>query len=334
MQTLRLFSDVARCRSFSQAAKLHSITQSAASQRIHHLEKHLGVSLFDRSVRPLALSEAGRLFLQGVGEVLHRYDRLESRVKASGQDPSGVVRVSAIYSSGIDLLSRVREHFEAKHPKVAVQISYDNPDDVHEAVVAGRADVGILSYPDRFKKVGVIPLRDETMAVVCPPTHALASLGSVTPEQLTGYEMVAFESSLPVGRRIANYLKEHRAAPVTTHCFDNLDTIKSAVAATDRFAILPTRTTRREVEAGSLVVVELNPHLARPMGLIYRRSAKQDSPLSPSATLFIDFLLEHAGQNEDATLTTSSAAVGAASRASDRSNPAPPRRSQLVGAKR
>ena len=64
MQTLRLFCDVAACRSVSQAAARHGITQSAASQRVSQFEKRLGVTLIDRSVRPLDLTAAGELMLR------------------------------------------------------------------------------------------------------------------------------------------------------------------------------------------------------------------------------------------------------------------------------
>ncbi|MEM7624995.1 MAG: LysR family transcriptional regulator [Planctomycetota bacterium] len=301
MQNLRLFSDIARCHSVSAAASLHGITQSAASQRIGQLEKHLGVTLLDRSVRPLELTEAGRVFLAGVGDVLRRYDELERRVATLGEDASGEVRVSAIYSSGIDLLQQAHEAFEQERPNIAVHINYEKPDAVHDSVVHGRADVGILSYPDRFKKVGVIALRDEEMCVVCPPNHALAKRQRVSADDLTGHEMVGFDADLPVGRRIIQYLRQQHAAPITAHSFDNLDTLKSAVAATDRFAILPRRTVQSEVAAGTLAVVELSPRLVRPMGLIYRRSTRQQPALPRPAAVFVDFLLHHAGQQENAS---------------------------------
>lgn len=329
MQNLRLFSDVARCHSISLAAEMHGITQSAASQRINQLEKRLGVTLLDRAVRPLELTEAGKAFLVGVGDVLQRYDRLERSVMARADSPSGVVRVSAIYSSGIDLLRQVSEEFEQQRPQIAVQIAYEKPDAVYQAVMDGRADLGLLSYPDRFKKVGVIALRDEEMAVVCPPNHALAGRASVEAKQLSGQEMVSFDTDLPVGRGIARYLKQHGSTPITAHSFDNLDTLKSAVAATDRFAILPRRTVRHEVEAGALSVVSLTPRLVRPMGLITRRSSKQPTALPPATAVFVDFLLQHAGQLEPGLPLSSSI-----DSLSPVPTPADASADQLVGAKR
>jgi DNA-binding transcriptional LysR family regulator len=316
MQTLRLFKDVARCRSFSQAAALHGITQSAASQRVSALEKRLGVTLINRSVRPLALTEAGRLFLAGCDDLLDRYDRLASKVAGLRGEPEGVVRVTAIYSAGIDLLNNVRERFEAAFPKVEVEIRYEQPDAVYQAVRGGECDLGILSYPQRWRNVGVLPLRDEPMAVVCRPDHELARRGvaSLHAADLTGLDMVTFDTELPVGRRIREYLRENGAHPNITNVFDNIDTIKSAVALTDQVSILPRRTVIREVAAGALALVELEPTLVRPIGIIFRgvrsrgRAGRNgESPASvsdgggfvPGVQAFVDFLLDYAGPNVD-----------------------------------
>ncbi len=302
MHTLRLYLDVARLRSFSQAAARHGITQSAASQRIQTLEERLGVTLLDRSVRPLELTEAGELYLRGVTELVERYDRLERKVAALRPAPSGVVRVSAIYSAGIDLLEAVKEGFEARHPDVTIEIAYDQPEGVYQAVLEQRGDLGILSYPDRWKKVGIIPLRDEPMSVVCAPGHELSSRAKVHASHLGRYDMVTFESSLPAGRRIRTYLRDHGVSPRITHTFDNVDTIKSAVAVTDRIAILPTRTVLREVGAGTLVSVRLEPALYRPIGIIYLRKngGVGQGALPGAAQVFVDYLLDHAGPNVDA----------------------------------
>ncbi len=299
MQTLRLFCDVARCQSFSQAASLHGITQSAASQRIGQLEKRLGLTLIDRSVRPLVLTEAGELFREGCEDLLQRYDKLEQRVLGMREDPHGPVRVAAIYSAGIELLERVRERFQQHNPRIRVEIHYEKPDDVYSAVRAKECDVGIVSYPQRWRKVGVIPLRDEVMAVVCNPEHPLAGRARVRPAELSQYPMATFSMDLPAGRRIRQYLREHEAEPMVTHVFDNVDTIKNAVIVTNRWALLPKRTVMREVAVGSLRLIELEPTLVRPLGIIYRRQQRNGAAFDPATQVFVDFLLQHAGPDVD-----------------------------------
>ncbi|MFP4144334.1 MAG: LysR family transcriptional regulator [Phycisphaeraceae bacterium] len=302
MQTLRLFLDVARCHSFSRAAAMHGITQSAASQRIGQLEKRLGVTLLDRSVRPLTLTPAGRTFLEGVEELLEQYDRLEQRTCAVHDQPEGVVRVDAIYSAGIELLDAIRAGFEAEHPRIEVEIKYDQPDRVYRAVQEFECDLGILSYPQRWRRVGVVPLRNEVMSVVCGPRHPLADAGKVQAGDLEGMEMVTFDEELPAGRRIRQYLRKQGVSPEVANSFDNIDTIKHVVAVTNRYAILPRRTALREASAGVLRIVELEPTLVRPIGVIYRRQRSGDG-FTPAVQAFVDYLSQHAGPSVENVAT-------------------------------
>lgn len=306
MQTLRLFCDVAGHRSFSEAAKKHGITQSATSQRVGQLEKRLGVTLLDRSVRPLTLTAAGELFLREVREIISRYDRLEQRVSAMGLEPTGEVSVAAIYSVGIDLLNEAKEAFEATYPAVRVQVEYAHHERIYEAVREGRSDLGMLSYPGHHRDLTVVPLRDEQMALVCRVDHPLAGRARIEASELAGLPMDAFEPKLPVARHMRRYFKEQGVSPRIVNVFDNVDTIKSAVAVTDHVSILPRRTVLREVAAGTLAAIDLYPSLARPMGIICRRH-NGSGTLSRAAHALIDFLLEHTGPNGDMVGTTTAA---------------------------
>ncbi|MEX2213602.1 MAG: LysR family transcriptional regulator [Phycisphaeraceae bacterium] len=293
MYTLRLFCDVAIERSFSVAAAKHGISQSAASQRIGTLEKQLGVTLIDRSVRPLALTPAGDLFLREAKDLLQRYDRLLHRVTQMNADLKGEVIVEAIYSAGIDWLNHLKDEFEEQQPRVTITLEYKRPDEVYDAVRHQRCDLGILSYPQRWRDVEVIPLRDERMCVVCSPGHELAGRQTVHASELGGFELATFNADLPAGRAIRRYLRDHDVEPAITSEFDNIDTIKSAVAVTSEIAILPGRTVRRETASGTLAAVEMEPELDRPMGIILPRKTRGNGTVSAAAQAFIDYLLAH-----------------------------------------
>lgn len=305
VDTLRLFCDIARCQSFSLAAGEHGITQSAASQRIGSLEKRLGVTLLDRSVRPLALTPAGQLFADEGRQILDRYDRLEHQITQFRAELQGHVTVAAIYSAGIDLLNKICDKLRQAHPAITVTLEYKRPEQVYEAVQHEHCDLGILSYPRRWPGVGLIPLRHERMCVVCAPGHPLAGQVSIHPRDLAGHTMASFEPGLPVGRRIATYLREHDVRVRTGAMFDNIDTIKSAVLVTDQFAILPKRTVQREVNAGVLALVDLEPRLERPLGVIYHKRNGVGKQFSPAVQCFIDFLIQHAGPAVDTVSDTS-----------------------------
>ncbi|MFQ5923110.1 MAG: substrate-binding domain-containing protein, partial [Anaerolineales bacterium] len=256
---------------------------------------------------------AGELFLRECRKLLDRYDQLEQEVAELRPEVSGEVRVEAIYSAGIDLLNHVRAALGRRWPRVTVTLEYNRPEEVHQAVRGGQCDLGIVSYPQRWRDVGILPLWNERMAVICSPQHPLAERASVRASELGRWSMVTFESGLPVGWAIRRYLREQGVSPKVSNVFDNIDTIKHAIAVTDELSILPKRTVRREVAAGSLSMVDLEPDLDRPMGVIYRRVSPSSRRFSPAGRAFVDCLLEHAtahGERSDQAEATDRQLVG------------------------
>lgn len=299
MQTLRLFVDVARCQSFSQAANLHGVSQSAASQRIHQLEKSLGVTLIDRSQRPLRLTEQGERFFIGCQDILERYDRLELSICKQPSMQPVTLRVAAIYSAGIELLHNIRERFQKAHPHIEIELHYEHPQVIHQMVRDNQVDLGIVSYPKHWKGVEMVPLRDEMMVLVCSPQDTLASQAVVTPDDLTDRQMICLEPHLPVGRNIRQYLRKQDASVRIVESFDNIDTIKNAVAAIGHVAILPRRTILREAAAGTLSWGRLDPPLSRPIGIIHRKRTGKKEHFSFAAQVFINDLTKRVAEETD-----------------------------------
>ena len=308
IDTIKLFCDVAQLRSFSRGAELHDVTQSAASQRIQALEKELGVQLIDRSKRPLELTAAGELYLSGCKQIVERYQRLTRQVTGlAGPDAPehrGEVVITAIYSAGIELLNQIKTDFETEHPRASITIHYLQPQAVHDHVLHEQADLGILSFPDQWRDLASIPLRNESMVLVGRPGHPVLESGHAHPEQLTNQPFVTFERTLPVGRRIARYLRQHHANPRSISEFDNADTIKTFLAQSpDALAILPHRIVRREEQSGQLVTATLDPQLIRPVGIVYVRQKEQ----GPLVRAFIEFLIRNQPAEPDAKSLVSAA---------------------------
>ncbi len=290
MQGLRIFCDVADLRSFSRAAELHGITQSAVSQRIHHLEGRLGTKLLDRSKRPFVPTPAGDVVAREGRELVARYDALARSVARLDPERGGSVRVHAIYSAGIALLNQLRTEFQRRRPELDVQIEYEPPAAVAESARTGRCDFGIVSYPEQWPGLQSRSLREEPMCLACGVHHELAGQERVRAADLDGRELIHFTHELPAARHIRSYLVENGADAVLAQRLDNIDTFKSMLQATDYAAILPLRTILAEVRAGLLAAVPLEPSLERPMGIVYARRR-----LRPAAQDFAAFLVENAG---------------------------------------
>ena len=82
IETLRVFCDVVQHQSFSRGAAANQVSQSAATQSVHRMERHFGVQLVDRSKRPFVLTPEGQACYEGFREVLEVYDAVETRVRS------------------------------------------------------------------------------------------------------------------------------------------------------------------------------------------------------------------------------------------------------------
>ena len=164
IDTLRIFCDVVQHQSFSRGAAMNNVSQSAATQSVHRVERHFGVQLVDRSKRPFVLTPEGQACYEGFREVLELYDSVEARVRSLRKEISGVVRVAAIYSVGLHDMRRCMQDFMRQYPKAKVRLEYQRPNKVREAVLNAEVDLGIVSYPAVTPDLNVIPLRSEKSA--------------------------------------------------------------------------------------------------------------------------------------------------------------------------
>jgi DNA-binding transcriptional LysR family regulator len=289
LATIKIFCDVAQHGSFSRGAEANGITQSAASQRIRGLEEELGVELIDRSTRPCGLTGPGRVYYEGCREILERYERLEREVSGGTLPIRGRIDIASIYSADVAHLNEIRESFQAAHPQVRIHIHYLQPHGVRDWVRSEKCDFGILSYPDRWPDLAHIPLRNEEMVAVFRAGHRLSARSLLEPTDLADERLIGFDANLRISREIRSYLKRHGVQPTVETSFDNIDTIKAAVAETDGVGILPQRTVRVEVARGVLATAELRPGLARPLAIVHRR----DRTLSPHGEMLVRYLREH-----------------------------------------
>lgn len=287
--TLRLYCDVIRTGSFSMGAREHRISQSAASQAIKQLEDDVGAMLIDRSKRPFMITTEGRLFHDACIEMLERFDMAKAALRPSRESVSGDVRVAVIYSVGLQYMGWYNSQFAARYPKSQVRMSYLHPNAVVEAVVNDRVELGIMSFPTAHRSLEVIPWQFEPMVFVCHPSHHLARRRLVTAKDLANESMVAFEASLAIRKAVDRSLRERGVRMKVAMEFDNIETIKEAIAIEAGVGILPRPAVSREVESGILIAIQLDmPELVRPIGIIHRRQRQ----LPTAAQKFLEMLQE------------------------------------------
>src|SRR3954467_11101550 len=98
IENFKIFADLVETKSFSRAAKINGITQSAVSQQARAMERHFQTLLIDRSQKQFQLTREGQRVDDASKEVLHQYDKLLSELQEMKQIFSLFLRITTIYS--------------------------------------------------------------------------------------------------------------------------------------------------------------------------------------------------------------------------------------------
>ena len=285
----KLFRDIAQNKSISRGATLNEISQSAASQYIQEMERRLGVTLLDRTTRPLNLTPAGKLFYDLCRDALRREEQFQVQLENLKGLVEGTVRVASIYSIGLSEMTRLQEEFAARFPNAQLHVDYLRPDKVYEAVLTDQADLGLVSYPVGTKDLAVIPWREEEMTVAAPPSHPLAQKAVLVLADLEGQDFISFDEDLSIRHELDRFFRSQGIEIRIAMQFDNIQMIKEAVALGSGISILPARTMQAEIAQGRLVSIPLHaPELVRPVGIVHRKRKR----FSHAVQSFLELLLE------------------------------------------
>ena len=288
IETLKTFCDLVETGSFSKAARLNFVSQSAISQQLKTLEQRYDCLLIERGARrALAPTDAGRVLYAECRELLNRFGQLEERLRSSPGRVSGTVRLATVYSIGLHELPPYVTRFMKAHPAVKVHVEYSRTDKVCDACLNNTIDFGIVAFPLRRANVAVVPWHREKLLLVCPPGHRLARRRKVRIAEISGEPFIAFERDIPTRKTIDRILRAHRVVVETSMEFDNIETIKRSIEVGNGVSILPESTVTNEIESGRLVARDFaEGPFTRDVGIVHRRG----KILSTQAQAFVDVL--------------------------------------------
>jgi DNA-binding transcriptional LysR family regulator len=215
------------------AARLH-VTQPTLSRQIAALERALGVPLFDRTRRQLALTPAGEVFLPGARELLRRADELADAARRAHRGELGVLRVGFVQSATFAALPRLLGGFREAWPAVRVEVTAMTTLNQLTALADDRIDAGLLRPPVDAPDLLLRTLSHDELYAALPGTHPLAKHRRVSLADLAGEPFVLY--SRQSGPSVHDTIVGHCRAvagfsPNVVQEADDVQTIAALVAA-------------------------------------------------------------------------------------------------------
>ncbi|MGE0099730.1 MAG: LysR family transcriptional regulator [Hydrogenophaga sp.] len=190
----RQFVALAEELHFGRAALRLHMTQPPLTQAIAGLEQILGVRLFERTKRSVALSPAGMALLPEVRELLVRAHALPELARAAAAGELGRLRLAFVSTVGYELLPRWVRAFRQRWPQVALELTEATGDVQLDLMASGEADACFMLHSPGFALAGLSHMRiaSEPLVVAIPESHPLAALEAPKLAALLGEPLVIF----------------------------------------------------------------------------------------------------------------------------------------------
>jgi DNA-binding transcriptional LysR family regulator len=189
LRQLRYFVVVAEERHFGRAAERLHIVPSAVSQQVRRLERELGVALFDRTTRTVALTDAGRALLPRARRLLDESDGIRVAADALRAERANTVRLGS--STGLaGRLDAILAGFAERAPQARVALVTASATDRVRLLRGGELDAALLRAPEPDPALELLPLAADPLVVALPAAHPLAGGPVVAMAALRGLPLL------------------------------------------------------------------------------------------------------------------------------------------------
>ena len=291
LRQVRAYLAVARTLSFTRAAAETNLSQPALTVQIRTLEQQLGIKLFDRSSRSVALTRLGRELVPVFQRILREFDEIVMGVRDIARHGGGSVRLGALPSFAAGILPDVIVRFRARYPRVALTIKDAIASRVMDLVLSEEVDLGVMGGAPDHADLEVIHRAEDRLNVIFPARHALAQTKRVGVEELVKFPLILMDPATSVRATVDAALaaagRRVEAACEVTYMMTAVGMVRAGLGIT----ILPASAHEIRAEPDLVARAIDDPHFVRPIAVVRKRRRT----LPPAAENFVAALVAYLG---------------------------------------
>ena len=287
LRQLKVFEAVARHRSFSRAAEELHLTQPAVSTQVAKLVEHAGLPLFEQIGKKIHLTPAGEEMLRCSREIIQKFQEAEEAMAQFKGVSGGRLNVSVI-SAGDYFFPRLLVEFAQRHAGVTLNFGVCNREELLAQLQDNVTDLAVMVRPPEDSDTLAQPFAPHPYVIVAPPNHPLAQASRIPVQRIVREPFVVREKGSDTWNSLVDAFGAHLPSLNVAMEIRSTETIKQAVMAGMGVSFLSAHTISRELQAGSLAVLDVQGFpLMLNWYVVHRRTKR----LPPVAQAFKNFLL-------------------------------------------
>jgi DNA-binding transcriptional LysR family regulator len=272
---LEIVRAVAEKGSFTAAARLLHVSQSAVSRQVLLLEDEIGEPLFLRLGRKVRLTTAGQAMLDLSRRVLADVHETTASLRDQQESPAGTLHLGGGMTVCLHVFPALLKEFRRRQPRIDVKLTTGPTSQLLERLRSGALDVGLLTLPVEGADLTQSPVMREELLLVMHRTHKLARKRRIAPGDLVKQSWVLFERGSSTRRVIDEMFERHAIRPKIVMETENVEILKALTMIGLGLTILPYQALAREARAGALRIKRIEGvTLVRETGWVYVRGAR------------------------------------------------------------
>lgn len=288
---LRLVQAIAQGGGATQAAKLLHVSQSAVSHQVRGLEARLGVALFERRGRTLALTSAGERLFELSGQLLAPLAQAELELRRGASSKRQLLRVGSQCFTAYQWLPRAFSLLAERHPEVELSIVAEAANEVPAAFDEDRLDLALCVACPKSRELTRRELFRDELVLAVPRGHALGRKKYVDGADLVDQTLILPETAKAERERVARMLFPRGGKVARVLRIPIAEAIVELVAAGVGVSIVPSFVLKPYLERTGIQAVRLT---SRGLPRVWQGAFRRASPLTPAIHVLLDIVQQHA----------------------------------------
>lgn len=271
LRQLEYFIEVCNELHFTRAAEKLNIAQPTLSQQIKSLEDEVGIPLFDRIGRKIALTEAGKILLKHCQQVFFEIEQAQAALRDLNGLQRGKLIIGSLLTCTNYLLPPAILKFKQFYPNIELSVLGLRTKDIKKGLIENELDLGISFLPSEDEEFDSIPLFTEELSLAVPVNHPLAKEKEIEMKSLEQVSMILMPENYYLRKLVDSYVAELGITFKPTIEISTLEALIQMVGAGMGATILPAPYLDF-IKNDKLVKVKLvHPTPKRKIGFIYRK---------------------------------------------------------------
>lgn len=286
LNSLLVFHEVAKHRSFSKAAEELFISQPAVTKHIKELERKVGMGLIQRRRGGFALTEAGKILFKYTHKISSHLMDIENLLENLKKDHQGILKIGTTESYSKGLMPKLLSGFQTSFPFMKIALDVGNSEEIEKSLLVYKNDLVLIAVTKKSPRFESIPFLKEELVLIVSPNHPLAKKRAVSLKELERYPLIIRAKGSTTRRIILQAFKEVGIHPSLLIEAGSSEFIKQWVSEGKGVSIIVKRTVEDEERRKIIKTIPLLEKLYLQVAFLYLKEEKSN----PAIKTFVNFI--------------------------------------------